>query len=105
MPRDSDSSRHRQLKTIKYGATTSDYNLLDSRIPVPLNVHQQKVGSRLRLNVRGPEGNKVYTLTIGDSRDDKVELPIDVHVLNSYIRTGKVDSNLLMQLLGEFSGI
>ncbi|XP_022651350.1 uncharacterized protein LOC111269694 isoform X2 [Varroa jacobsoni] len=70
------------------------------KIPVPLNVHQQKVGSRLRLNVRGPEGNKVYTLTIGDSRDDKVELPIDVHVLNSYIRTGKVDSNLLMQLLG-----
>ncbi|OQR69989.1 hypothetical protein BIW11_11922, partial [Tropilaelaps mercedesae] len=70
------------------------------KIPVPLNISQQRIGSRLRLSVRGPEGNKVYTLTIGDSGEDKVELPSDVRLLNSYIRSGDIDSNLLMQLLG-----
>ncbi|XP_028966878.1 uncharacterized protein LOC100902161 [Galendromus occidentalis] len=69
------------------------------RIPVRLNMGTKRVGSRLRLNVRGYDGSKVYTLTVGESGSDKIELPTEVHTLNNYIRSGKVDSDLLLQLL------
>ena len=67
-----------------------------------LSVGSQKVGSRLRLNVRGHEGNKVYTLTVGEGTTaTRIELPSEVQVLNTYIRNGKIDTDLLLQLLSE----
>lgn len=77
------------------------------KLAVPLNIskHQeQQTDKRVRLQVRGAEGSRIYLVTIGDDNDnDKFELPAEISGLNQFIRSGKVSSELIIRLLERMS--